>query len=69
MEDLAKNRHPRAVGEHRRNRDDRHHRFRPDHRHQDERHQRARAVAGDTAEHGGRRRDGDHEQNFEDRDV
>ena len=42
--------HPAGVGEHPRERDDRHHRLGANHRHQHERHQCAGAVARDTPE-------------------
>ena len=44
-----------AVGEHRRNGDDRHHWLGTDHRHQHKRHQRPGAIAGDSAERRPRR--------------
>ena len=57
-----------GVVEQRRDRDDRHHRLRPEHRHQHQRHQRAGAIAGDTADHRGEHRDCRNEHEFGRRD-
>ena len=53
---MAKSRRAAGIREQRRKRKNRHHRFRTDDRHQNQRHQRARAVTGEAADHRGNQR-------------
>ena len=57
------------IGEYGRDRDDRHHRFGADQRHQYQRHQRAGAVAGEPADHGSKQRHAGNQQKLRKRDV
>ena len=57
------------IGEDGRDRDDRHHRFGADQRHQYQRHQRAGAVAGEPSDHGGKQRHAGDQQELQRRDV
>ncbi|MEY9433596.1 hypothetical protein ABIF14_000687 [Bradyrhizobium elkanii] len=58
-----------GIGEDRRDRDDRHDRLGADHRHQHQRHQGAGAIAGKTADHGSKQRNGCDKQNLQERDI
>ena len=57
-----------GVVEQRGDRDDRHHRLRPQHRHQHQRHQRAGTIAGDSPDHRRKHRHGGDQEQFEGRD-
>jgi hypothetical protein len=69
IERAAERRHPRGIGEHRRDRDDRHDRRGAHDRHQNERHQRAGAIARDAAGDCGNRRQRGDQYKFCKRDV
>jgi hypothetical protein len=58
-----------GVGEETCERDDRHHRFGADHRHEHERHQRAGAVTSHAAEHGRKQRNARDQQDLVDRNI
>jgi len=57
------------IGEDGGYRDDRHHRFGADQRHQNQRHQRTGAVAGKPADDGSKKGHAGHQQKLQQRDV